>query len=393
MRRFVVLAILSISIAAGACQPGASGITFAPSQGALMTLVDMSGACAIPKAWGGPASSNPIPLMTPCSKTSPPYATLPGGSLVTTSTCGQAWLQVAECGKLYVFHTTKLVASFCNPAYPAPAGCITSGTAAWSGKCVKHLELGTPSASVRLAGTWASVTYVEDRQLSLFVLIDGSGEATPFLDADATKVGDPTTVRASEFWFSAPGDVAPVVAGVEGRVAQPLDQLPAVIHELGLESWFAEVLDQAEEDGFDVAQTVQLPVVQVRLAGGPLEGAAMRDAALRSFDWGVEAEALLPDGAAAALLGLAGDDPVVDLRTVGFDPSFSQVAIKDAGSFGVDVVWRKGDIERYAAAFVEALRSVGLDVAEQPVADGAAAAELFDADVAAERAVIWMSEH
>jgi hypothetical protein len=401
VRRFVVLAILSISLVAGACQPGASPVTFAPSQGALMTLDDMSGACAISKAWGGPASSSPIPQLTSCSLASPPYSTLPTGSLVTTSTCGQAWLQVGgECGKIYVFHTTTLVASACTPilapptGYTAAAGCLKTGTAAWFGSsCSADLRLATPSAGILLAGTWASMTYIEDRQLSLFVMLDGSAEATPILDAEGQTFGDSTTLAANQFWFSAPGDVAPIVAGIDGRVAQPLEDLPAVVHELGLESWFAEVFDRAAQDGFDVSQVASIPVVQVRLAGGRLEDPAMRTAALMSFEWRSQADALLQNGADVALVALAGDDPPLDLRSEPFDPEFSSAAINEAGGFGVDVVWAKGNVEPFANAFVEALRQVGLDAVVQPVADEGAAAELFEASIGSERAVIWLTEH
>jgi hypothetical protein len=390
--RLVALAALSLSLLFTACQPGASGITFAPSQGNLRTLDDMSAACAISTAWGGSASTNPIPTLDPCSLASPPYRSLPSGSLVTTSTCGQAWLQVSGCGKLYVFHTTKLVASFCAPSYASTAGCVTTGTAAWSSSgCTGDIELGTPSASIRLAGTWASVTYVEELQLSLMVQLDGTGDAVPFIDLDAQRIGDPTRLNPNEFWFTAPGDAGPVVADVEGRVAQPLERLPAVIHELGLESWFAEVFDRAALDGFDVAQIAPLAVVQARVAGLHLDDAAVRNAVWLSYDWGPKADQLLPDGPNVTLAGLAADEPVVDLRSQLFDPAFSQTAIKEAGGFGVDVIWAKGNVEPFATALVEALRLVGLDATPVGVADDAAASEAFEAAIGREGDAIWLT--
>lgn len=390
MRR-LLLVLLSIGLATAGCKPSASGSTFAPSQGELITFDDISGACAISTAWGGRAGGDPVPQLKPCAK--PPsgnYTGLPAGSIVTTSSCGEAWLSVAGCGTVYVFQATKFVASSCDPNHQSQAGCIAAGTAAWASSCFSDLQLGTPSASVMLSGTWASITYVEDRRLSLVVIVDGNGEAVPVLDVEATQDGDQTELRSGEFWFSAPGDDPPVIGDLEGRVAQPLDQLPAVIDELGLQSWYAEVLARASVDGFDLAEQVRIPVLQVRFAGGSLEDPAAAEAVRTGFDWR-SGGGLLPEGDALALVGLAGSEPPVDLRTVGFDPDFAAASIQEVGSFGLEVVWVKGELDPLAAAFVEAMRNIGLDPSEHPVADATEAAQAFDDGVEREGAVVWLA--
>jgi len=370
----------------------ASPVTFAPSQGAVMTLDEIGAACAITKAWGGLGS--PVPLLAPCSQPVSSYPSLPSGSVVTTDSCGQAWLKT-DCGTLYVFQATSLTASTCQPPGAVnSSGCLTSGTVAWAGSsCPSEVVIGTPGAGIRLSGTWVSATYLEEEQLTLFAVFDGVGEATPLLDAGGQKAGAPATVAAGNFWFSAPGDQAPVVADVPGRVAQPFERLPDVVRELHLESWFSAVLDRAAQDGIDLSQVPPIPVVNVRLAGGDLEDPRAREPLLLGFDWGARAKVSLPAGD-RAIVALAGDDPPLDLLAQVANIDLAQRLMKEHGGFAVEVIWEeRGDLGGLMKEYLGTLLQLGLDAQDRPAVDSEDAASMFADFVTKEQAVIWLSDH
>lgn len=99
-------------------------------------------------------------------------------------------------------------------------------------------------------GTSFSITALpEDREISLVVVLEGRVMVEPVLSYDPTELGQALDVPGGEFYFTMPDAMLSDVAGLEPRVAHPVDELEPVARELGIVDWMIKVRDRAEEGG------------------------------------------------------------------------------------------------------------------------------------------------
>ncbi|MCZ7567101.1 MAG: SH3 domain-containing protein [Ardenticatenaceae bacterium] len=178
------------------------------------------------------------------------------GSLIATDDLGEAWLQLRTCPMLvYIFQNSGLVTSACSKAEQTSGNvtCSTQGTAAFRDECASKIVIQTPGAEVTLEGTWLTVTYLPDRQLTVVLVFDGKAAVQPVRNLaeheDAPRdLGNPIMVKAQHFWFSTPGESADPIGGLAAREPHPFDRLPLVMQELGLERWMEKILERARMD-------------------------------------------------------------------------------------------------------------------------------------------------
>jgi hypothetical protein len=174
---------------------------------------------------------------------------LPAGSVVRTDDIGEATLKVKGCDlTIYLYQQGELMRSACSRSEAASGNitCALAGTAAFNNKCAEQVVIETNTARLELTGTWVSITYMPERQLSLAMVFDGLAEAEAVVDPESGVETTPTTVGSGHFWFTDP-ETEPV-AGLEPRVPHPFENLPAVIEELGLDPWMERLQASAAQD-------------------------------------------------------------------------------------------------------------------------------------------------
>jgi hypothetical protein len=387
-----IVAIILVQVAAacgGGASPGASTHTLAPSAKVVKVFGDAAAGCAIAQAWAG---LSPIPELTSCASPVASWATIPKNSLVSASSCGQAWLDT-ECGQVYVFGGSSLSLAQCDgPPGPATT-CVNAGSIGWADTgCADDVAIATATGSITLVGTWVSATYVEERQLTLFTVFDGTGEVIPVIDVGQGTLGDGQTIERSTFWFTVPGDAPANVAGLEPRVAHPFTDLPSIVNELRLESAFAAIIQRAGADGADISGVPAMPVVNVRLAGGDLGRAEAREAALLAFDWDAAAGVIF-EQEDVPVVALAAVDPPLDLRAQPRDEVKASELVKTGALEGLPIsliVRESPELARLTDDYLEALRGIGLSPDRQFVGSVEQGAELFNKLVADGAPVIWI---
>jgi hypothetical protein len=365
--------------------------TLAPSADVVKILTDASAGCAISQVSAGPP---PVPILTDCASPVGKWTPLPAGSIVTTNAGGCAWLSTV-CGRLYVFQGSRLQVATCPPPASGSA-CLNYGSVAWAeSNCSNQVAIATPGGSIRLIGTWVSATYVEDRQLTIFTVFDGIGEVRAVVDQASGKIGDPAQVDSGNFWFTAPGDQPADVAGLRAREAHPFSDLPAIVHELHLETWFDAITEQARLDNVDVSSVPAMPVLDVRMAGGKLDGVDAQQAAVLAFDWATAIKQFFnqPDLAA---LALAGDNPPIDLLAQIQDFQRASEIVKTAGLEGLPVqviVEETHELVGLGDKYIPTLKELRLSPQLVVATSHEQATDMFNKTIADGGAAVWFSQH
>lgn len=367
--------------------------TLAPSAKVLKVFEDVAAACAINAAYGG---LSPVPQLPDCSLPISMWNSIPKNSLVTTSSCGEAWLDT-DCGYLYVFGGSSLQASTCDPTTTATgSACVEYGSIGWaSSGCDQEVVIATASGSVRLTGTWISATYDRERGLTLFAVFDGAAVATAVVDPERQIVAEPTELAAGTFWFTTPGVDAADVAGLPARRAIPFDELPALVRELHLETAFASILHQASADGIAVADVPHVPTVTVRLGGPQFATPEAAEAVISAFDWRPTIGSIIGRDDFAAYV-VVGDEAPRDLLPVTADAELATNMMLKAELFKAAVTWDPGpELDKIAGTFIGAINSMQyaefeyFAAADVPARAGETAAAVFDG-FSGDSAVIWL---
>lgn len=185
------------------------------------------------------------------------------GDRVFTDATGEAQVDLAGCLSIYLFQDgQQLVKSAC-PRSERGGGnvtCAFEGTSVYNNSCADQIIVETPSAEVVLQGTWVSVTYLPDRELSVILVSEGGVEVLPVLDAQQRTLGESVVVKAGYFMYTAPDSMLNAVgqiAGLAPRQAHPFESAPNLFYELSLDTaevvpWVDGVREQAKLDGVPV---------------------------------------------------------------------------------------------------------------------------------------------
>ncbi|UCC65181.1 MAG: LysM peptidoglycan-binding domain-containing protein [Anaerolineae bacterium] len=175
---------------------------------------------------------------------------LSAGDLVTTDNNGEGWVKMSDCMLIYVFQDSGLIKAAC-PRSDYSGGnvtCAMAGTSVYNNSCASQIIIQTLSAEVVLEGTWLSVTYIADQQLTVIMVFEGQAEVRPVQHFDARTLAETVEVVEGHFWFSAPGVEVDPVAGLAAREPHPFDRLPPLIEALDLGPWLERIKKRAEVD-------------------------------------------------------------------------------------------------------------------------------------------------
>jgi hypothetical protein len=276
-----------------ATTPGAS----ATIQSAVEILDRAQVGCKIAKAYVGDVLSPSLTLIGDCHDPTQSFLAIGPKGLVATDGAGEAEVVTDRCGHIYVFQASQLSGAPCNASVGESGRiCLANGTMTWQGDCNGTAMVVTPSAALSLLGTWVAATYLPDSHLTLFTVFEGKAVATAFSDPGGQSSAGQTELGPSTFWFSAPDGGPTDVAGLAARTSHGFDQLPGVIHALHVETWFAAIRARAISDRVDPSALPTVPVLDIRMGGGPLDTAGVRDALLWTMNWSTVKNDLFGDG-------------------------------------------------------------------------------------------------
>lgn len=302
--------------------------------------------------------------------------------LVTTDDDGQAQLCPSSdinagtglCADvachIWVFEATDF-GPFCCPEEDLGTDlCSCHGTGSFD-DC--PFTVVTLSADVTGLGTWFSVTYLWDSQVTLVIVGEGAVEVTPVrtlafegeippldeldpperapawreLGKIERDMGEPEVVDVEaeggpQFFYTAPDamldklDLGPEVP--QPRQWQPVEELPYLIEELRpieprLEPWRNSVWQQARVDGIYLPpQEEQLSAVT---AGEQWQSKPAQEALLYAVDWAALTQELFDQNLPVRVSRLepTGDMTPVhdDARQVGYDPERARMLLDEAG--------------------------------------------------------------
>jgi hypothetical protein len=375
-------------------QPPTEAPTPSPTDVARLTARSQVG-CAIARALAGSGPPESLAELADCRDPVATFTAIPEGGLVATDANGEAWIDTDDCGRIFLFHDSRLRASPCREDSPdTGAFCLEENSAAWQNECSGVVSIVTPTGAVSLQGTWLSVTYDPARQVTLVCVFEGTAIATPFREVDGDQAASRAIVGAGSFWYTAPDDQLDQIGGVEPRAEHGFEELPAVMNELGLQSWFASIGSRAQADRMPLGDFPVSPALNLRAGGGLLESVAVQDAVLASTDWERWWFELFPDGD-RQLVALIGTDAPRDLRFSAADPVEAATLLKRAGAAGLRptiLVERDERLLTLAEVLAGNLKELGVAVAGVASFDFAEeAASGYSALLAEGRPVIWFS--
>jgi hypothetical protein len=334
------------------------------------------------------------------------YHDLPPGSTVWVDSSGEALMRGTldnnqQC-TIYVFRLTSLETKGCPKSQYTSGNTVTcqqEGTAAYK-ECNKNTH-ETLSGKVEIKGSWLSLTYLPERQLTLVIVAEGTAQVWPVTQFQEGTLGDAVVVEAQQFLYTAPDDVLQEmgpVAGIPPRQARPVEELPPLVGELGIDDWIGRVVDQSRQDGTPIDTGPGRPpppssLFVVHGEGGPLGDRRVQEAVAQAVDWPAIISRRFPDAEPVATLQFP------DLQTltsqVPFDLDQARALLAEAGypdGFLIVEVVSEQDSELVdvAEAMIGYLSEAGLEVKflVQPPAEVAGTVEEL---LGAEQAVLRLA--
>ena len=298
------------------------------------------------------------------------------------------------------------------------------------------VDTATLSAIVRGLGTWFSVTYLWDTQVTLVIAGEGTVEVTPVLtltfEGEVLPLSDlPPEERAlrwanmkiaerimgepavwevasqggePRFFYTAPIaklEELQLAADVPaGGTWLSMDALPALRRELQkteplLDKWLEGVREQAESDGVLLAPEARGP----SLVGGgePWEDARVQEAVVSAVDWTVLTEIAFGRSLPVEVSHFDLEEEVLvygDAREVAYNPEQAKELLAGAGysdGFEMFLLVQAGDKEliQMAELMLKDLDAVGIQAGIEEVAPAQARDTMIDM-ITAEMSVLWL---
>jgi hypothetical protein len=177
---------------------------------------------------------------------------------VSTDPNGEALLKLSGCAKVYVFQETSITYAACSKSESGTnARCLSRGTAVFNSECAGRVKqvIQTPTQSLTPNGTWFSVTYLPDQQLTITVVMKGTVEIRPVINMEDRTLGDHVVVSEGQTYATVPEKAGQEDAGhlAELRRVRPASEMPDGLKD-GLQPWLDRIKKHAEEDGVSFDQ-------------------------------------------------------------------------------------------------------------------------------------------
>jgi hypothetical protein len=172
-----------------------------------------------------------------------PWCQLNDKDELAVNSTGQAELHFTACGegRLFLFQSTSSVVqvSSCTKAdFGTPAVVCVKNGALYADQCASEFDPVSGSAKIKKTGSSYLVTYQpEQGDVTVVIVAEGSVQLVPVLSYDPTQLGEPIEVVGGEFVFTMPDDLLREIGGLRPRDKYPVEMLPPLAFELGLQDW------------------------------------------------------------------------------------------------------------------------------------------------------------
>jgi hypothetical protein len=314
-----------------------------------------------------------------------PWCQLIDKDELAVNSTGQAELHFTACGDghLFLFQSSAsaVQVSSCTKAeFGTPAVVCVKNGALYADQCAGEFDPVSGSAKIKKTGSSYLITYQpEMSEVTVIIVAEGSVQLEPVLSYNPTQVGEPIEVVGGEFVFTMPDDMLREIGGLRPRDKYPLEMLPAVVFELGIQDWVFSAARIAREkqylppnwprdlggDFVPGEPPEQQPGSLVLTAdGGQLASPEMQMAVYQAIDWTALSASNLP-----ARVRLAGE--IVDpIERAPFNPEKSAEMLRSRYPNGLVLVltFPAEDLELEGAARVIAdyLAKVGIQIEVSP---------------------------
>ncbi len=355
---------------------------------------------------------------------------LVGRRMVATEDNGQALIWSNVCKGLYLYGDSKLTLSETPEGGGTGADAVGAGT---SNVC--DISIRTMPADVSTSGTWFSFSYLEDLELVLVIVGEGTVTVTPVTKLEY-ELADPelleykvttrepgdaeeVTVKQGDpprFLYTAPDDRIAELRELGDLPAERswlgLDELPAVrlvVHELQpeLELWLEDIWEQAGLDRIPIPELTPLDQLgqpspanglSALVAGELFYDERIVDAITLAVEWDALLEKSLNTDQPLNLARLeeSGEEVTIrsELRTLGFDPEAAQELMAEAGfpdGFKLLLIVSPEEDHRNAAGWLaDQLGEIGIVVELVDVPSGAERERILEAAKGGQQ-VLWLS--
>jgi len=270
-----------------------------------------------------------------------PLSLDPGG-LVQTDVTGEAEVVIEGCLSLFIFQDTGLTRSTCRreDAQSGLGFCATGGMVSVINNCTSQVDIQTPSANVTTNGTYFSVIYLPEEQLSIVQLYEGSLDVEAVIDPRSGQTTRPREIGDNTMWFSSPGLDPPSISGVSAREAVPLEAWEAVRGELisrnpNVAKWMAAATNTADvrklNDFPDFLKTPRGDV-QVELIGEGWNNDERREALTAGVPWAFMAQELYPNQETRQQIRWQ-EGNIKDARSLQFDQPRAAFILGESGYY------------------------------------------------------------
>lgn len=303
-------------------------------------------------------NAQPLPELTD----NLPVGLLPGG-LVTTGADGEAEVLIQGCLKLFLFQDVTLQRSTCRRDDSAGglAVCSAGGMTGVLNQCASQIDIQTPGSTAQTSGTWFAVIYLPEDRLSIVQVYEGTVNVSAAIDPRAGEWTRGAQLTAGNLWFTAPGEEPPVINGITGREAQPMEVWQALRPELiqrypNLDDWMQAARQRAGEENLVFPDFLAPPVGQVEVAfTGPLwENVLIQRAMLEGVDWKSLVQQNWFDFSITPRL-LLPDYDIADARELQVDRDAALKYLSESGYWNdfstINIVSREGDFNANQFAY------------------------------------------
>lgn len=267
-----------------------------------------------------------------------PVALGPNG-LVTTDKTGEAEIQIKDCLKLYIFQASSLTRSTCRKSDQASGlgVCGLQGLTGVINKCTSQVNIQSPSSDVVSKGTWFTVMYLPDDQLTIVQVFEDRVEVRAVINPAAGQMAAGQAVGAGSLWFTSPGDNPPIINGIRGRTVQPMNVWealrPVLIQKYpNIDLWMNTASKQARTSNLRFDNRLVHPTGEIDLnfVGKPWDDQRVQDAMLTGVDWKGMNQNLWPGTTVTTQIKFNAQT-ITDIPPGSFDPARAKKLLAEAG--------------------------------------------------------------
>jgi len=313
--------------------------------------------------------SQPLPELTNNN-----YVSLSAGGMVTTNAQGEAEVKIQDCLTMYVFQKGSLQRSTCrrSDVLSGLAVCSTGGMTGVLNNCTSMIDIQTPSSSTTATGTWFSVIYLPEDQLSIVQVYDGEVNVRAVVDPRSDEwSADSQQLAGPGLWFTAPGSEPPVINGIRGRQVRPLEDWQILRSGLidrypDLDLWMGAFQQTAREQGLPFPATLgmKLGEVNTRFVGQFWADDRIQRAIEVGVDWKSLVEKIWPQFNVFPSLLFHQETNIFDAREVEYNRDEALKLLSETGFYRsaptITITAREED--RNAVQFANELHSALLDL-------------------------------